>query len=266
MRISVVTISFNQAKFLRQCMDSVLNQNFPDVEYIVVDPGSVDGSREVIDSYGSQVKKVFEKDSGPADGLNVGFGLATGDIFCYLNSDDKFLPEAFLRVCQYFSENEYVDVLCGHGHIIDGDSTYKRRVFSDSFSLNAAAYGASLAIQPSTFFRKEIFRRVGGFNLGNRSNWDGELLVDMALSGARIALFDEFLSCYRVHDESITGTGRLADLHVKHTRRMFEKIMHRPYEKRDDLLSVYYRVKKHLKNPVATIERVVHGPVFGTQK
>ena len=265
MKISVVTISYNQAKYLRQCMDSVLNQNYPDIEYIVVDPGSTDGSREIIESYGDRIVKVFEKDNGPADGLNKGFGRATGDIFCYLNSDDAFLDDAFKNVAEFFLAKNVVDVVCGHGNIIDGESNYKRHVFSDSFSIQAAAYGAALAIQPSTFFRQEIYKHAGGFNSNNKSNWDGELLIDMALAGASIEILDKFLSCYRVHGESITGTGRLANLHAEHSSRMFEKIMHRPYKKHDDFLRIYYRIKKHFKNPIATFERIVHGPIFGTQ-
>lgn len=265
MKISVVTISFNQAKFLRQCMDSVLNQSYKNIEYIIVDPGSTDGSREIIESYGELVTKVFEKDNGPADGLNIGFSRASGEIFCYLNSDDVFLEGAFDNITKLFLNKNDVDVVCGHGHIIDGESSYKRRVFSDSFSIKAAAYGASLAIQPSTFFRRNIYERVSGFNPNNKSNWDGELLIDMALAGARIEILGKFLSCYRVHGESITGTGRLANLHLIHTRRMFEKIMLRPYKSHDDLLYFYYRIKKHLKNPLASFERIVHGPIFGTQ-
>ncbi|PMX34065.1 hypothetical protein C1Y26_29800 [Pseudomonas sp. MPR-R2A7] len=69
MKISIVTISFNQADYLKKCIDSVLSQHFNDLEYIVVDPGSTDGSREIIESYGDRLIKVFEKDTGAADGL-----------------------------------------------------------------------------------------------------------------------------------------------------------------------------------------------------
>lgn len=266
MKISIVTISFNQAQFLRECMDSVLCQNYPDIEYIVVDPGSTDGSREIIESYGDRVIKVFEKDAGPADGLNMGFKIATGDVYCYLNSDDTFLPGAFLSIANHFRKLDNVDVLCGHAHIIDCESCVKRDVYSDKFSFRSAAYGAALLIQPSTFFRQGIFKRVGGFNVGNRSNWDGELLIDMALAGARIEVIDELLSCYRVHDESITGTGRLAEAHAVYERNMFEKIMGRSFQNSDLRWAYFYRIKKHLLNPRATLERLKYGPIFGTEK
>src|SRR4051812_47863135 len=96
MRFSVVTISFNQCEFLERAMLSVLNQSDVEIEYIVVDPGSSDGSRELIGRYRDRLAHlVLEKDDGPADGLNRGFAHATGDVYCYLNSDDMFAPGAF---------------------------------------------------------------------------------------------------------------------------------------------------------------------------
>lgn len=265
MKISVVTISFNQAEFLKECIQSVLNQAYANFEYIVVDPGSTDGSREIIESYGDRIVKIFEKDNGPADGLNKGFERASGDVFCYLNSDDMFIEGAFLEVVRFFKKNTSVDVLCGHAVVIDRNSNFLRRVYSDRFSIFSAAYGSSVFIQPSTFFRREVYRRVGGFNSINKSNWDSELLIDMALAGAAISIIDKKLSCYRVHGESITGSGRLVDMHTAYKRRMFEKIMGRPFGKYDLFISYCYRLKKHISNPRATIERILHGPIFGTQ-
>jgi len=266
MKISVVTISFNQAKYLRECMDSVLNQDYSDIEYIVVDPGSTDGSREIIESYGDRVIKVFEKDAGAADGLNKGFATATGSIYCYLNSDDTFLPGAFSTIIQCFNRLNGIDILCGHAFIIDAQSKKVRKVYSDSFNLKAVAYGAVVSIQPSTFFKRQVFAKCGGFNIMNKSNWDGELLIDMALAGASICVLNNFLSCYRVHSTSITGTGRLNDAHTQHSKNMFVKIFGREQTLSDRVLSYVYRLKKHLTNPYATIERLRYGRVFGSVK
>ena len=266
MKISIVTISYNQAQFLNECIDSVLSQGYLDIEYIIVDPGSTDGSREIIKSYGSKVVSIFEPDAGPADGLNKGFNLATGDIFCYLNSDDLFLPQAFDSAINYFISHPNSDVICGHSHIINEKSNLRRYVYSDSFGLKEAAYGAVTILQPSTFFRKEAFLKSGGFNIDNRSNWDGELIIDMALSGARIDVIDVFLSCYRIHNESITGSARMAEAHVSHSLKMFEKIMGRTFLPVDKWWRYYYLLKKHIFNPKATIERLHKGPIFGVVK
>lgn len=266
MKFSVVTVSFNQARYLEQAIRSVTGQHGCELEYIVVDPGSTDGSRDIIARHAGSIDRcILEPDNGPADGLNKGFAAATGEIFCYLNSDDLFLPEAFAKVAAYFRRYPSCDVICGNGYVIDGEGALVRRVYSDRFGLRRAAYGASIAIQPSTFFRAETYRAVGGFNVENRSNWDGELVIDMALAGATFRNVPDFLSCYRVYAESITGSARLVEAHRQFEQRMFRKILGRERRPYDDLASAYYRVTKHLTNPRATYERVVRGPVFGRQ-
>ena len=105
MKISIVTISYNQEKYLRECIESILNQKDCELEYIVVDPGSTDGSRELIESYGDRILHVFERDNGPADGLNKGFAKATGDIYGFINSDDYLLPQALHHISQFFLQN-----------------------------------------------------------------------------------------------------------------------------------------------------------------
>lgn len=266
MKISIVTISFNQAQYLRQCIDSVLNQNYSNIEYIVVDPGSTDGSREIIESYGDRIIKIFERDSGPSDGLNKGFEHATGQIFCYLNSDDTFCPDALTTVANTFKNFPCDDVLYGHGYVIDECGQRLRRCYSDRFSLKAAAYGSAVVIQPSTFFRAEAFKAVNGFNKENRSNWDGELFIDMVIHGFKARRVDEFFSNYRIHTGSITGSGRLKLLHRAHSDRMFEKIMGRGKRISDRYWTLAYRIFKHFIHPYATLERLRFGPVFAARE
>lgn len=265
MKISVVTISYNQATFLKSCIDSVFSQNYPDVEHIVVDPGSTDGSREIIEAYGPKIKKVFEKDLGPADGLNKGFAQATGDIFCFLNSDDVFLPDAFNHIVNGFRRAK-ADVLYGHGIVIDQFGNKTRNVYSDGFSLSASAYGACILIQPSVFFTRAAYLKSGGFNIDNRSNWDGELFIDMGLAGARFKRVNESLSAYRVYGESITGSGKFAAAHQVHAKKMYEKISGRKYEERSPILEQWYKYKRKIVNFRDTYERLIRGPIFMSGK
>src|SRR3954454_9281745 len=98
MKFSIVTLAFKQRKYLREAMDSVLNQDYPSIEYIVVEPGSNDGSREIIEDYGDRIScRIYEPDKGAADGLNNGFARATGDVFAFLNGDDLLLPGAIRK-------------------------------------------------------------------------------------------------------------------------------------------------------------------------
>lgn len=266
MRASIVTISFNQAHFLERAICSVLSQP-GEVEYIVVDPGSTDGSRDIIERYRSRISKViFEPDKGPADGLNKGFAHASGEIYGFLNSDDVLLPDALSRAVSFLAEHPEVDVVSGHAVVIDGEDRRIRISHSDRFSLVACAYGAAVLMQASTFFRPEPFKRCRGFNVNNRSNWDGELFIDMALKGARFALVDEIWSGYRVHAESITGSGKMDAAFQAYRRRMFEKIMLRRNSSTDAYVAAAFRILKHIRNPRGLRERVLHGPVYGACK
>lgn len=267
MKISIVTISFDQARFLEQAICSVLDQDHPDIEYIVVDPGSTDGSREIIERYRDRIDKIiFEPDEGPADGLNKGFARASGDVFGFLNSDDVLEPGALSGVAHYFETHPEVDVVSGHSWIIDAEGRNKRRLYSDRYCLRMVAYRACLLAQQSTFFRSEIFRRVGGFTIGNRVAWDGELFVDMALAGARFALVPEFWSRFRIHDEGITGTGKLHKLYPEYTDEMFRKIMGREPHRWDRLLAIGARNLRRMINFSDTAERLRHGPIYRSAK
>lgn len=263
MRVSIVTISFNQAQFLERALLSVIEQDHDDVEYIVVDPGSNDGSRDIIERYRDKIATIiYESDKGPADGLNKGFAEAHGEIFGFLNSDDILEPGILSRVVQYFRTHPDVDVISGHSWVIDAEGDVKRRFFSDRYSLRMAAYGASILSQASTFFRADVFLRAGGFNIENRSNWDGELFIDMALSGARFNLVPESWSRFRVHREGITGSGKLDVLHKLYRERMFRKIMGREPNSLDRLLALGARLARKVLNPSDTIERLRHGPIY----
>jgi glycosyltransferase involved in cell wall biosynthesis len=263
MKFSVVTISFNQAKFLERAIQSVLFQAGVEIEYIVVDPGSTDGSRETIERYRDRITHIiYEKDAGPPDGLNRGFAVATGEIYCYLNSDDEFLPGAFQNAAEFFKRRCDVDVICGHSWITDQDNRRLRRVWSEPFTRLMSAYGAVVQMQPSTFVRREAFMRTRGFNVENRSNWDGELLVDLFLSGARIKIFNEFLSCYRLHEVSITNSGSLSSRIENWSWSRFEKLMGRKWNRLDPPIAFVLRVVKHMRNPQALVERLARGTVY----
>src|SRR5665213_100820 len=264
MRISIVTVSFNQAAFVERTIQSVLTQGYDDLEYIIVDPGSTDGSREVIKRYSSNLATtILEPDKGAADGLNKGFVLATGDIFGFLNSDDTLLPGALEKVAAHLKSHPNIDVVSGNAHVIDEHDRVLRKTFTDRFSLRDAAYRISSVIQPSTFFRREAFQGTRGFNPINRCCWDGELWVDMAEQGARFGCINEFLSCYRLHGQSITGTGKLAGLYAEYSERVFRRVIGRPKRPGDELIRQALRARRLLVNWRDAAERLMRGPIFG---
>jgi glycosyltransferase involved in cell wall biosynthesis len=263
MKFSVVTISYNQVQFLERTIQSVLVQKDVEFEYIIVDPGSNDGSRELIERYSNCFAHiVLEQDNGPADGLNKGFAKATGDIYCYINSDDVFELDAFRRVANAFEQRPYVDVFCGHAWVTDPNDTRLRRVWSDPFDPISVAYGESIFVQPSTFIKAEVFRNTNGFNTQNRSNWDGELLVSLWKHKARIEVINEFLSNYRLHCVSITNSGALEDRIKEWRLQCFEKIMGRQWSTPDNFIKLFWKLRRQVRNPQAMCERLFLGPVY----
>jgi glycosyltransferase involved in cell wall biosynthesis len=241
----------------------VIGQHGVEIEYIIVDAGSTDGSRDIIEAYRPHFAyMVLERDAGPADGLNKGFALATGDIYGYLNSDDTLEPGALAEVATWFEQHRDIDVVSGHAWITDRHDSRLRRAWSEPFETLPVSYGAAIQIQPSTFFRRSAYLASGGFNVQNRSNWDAELMVDLYLSGARFAVIDAFLSCYRLHDVSITNSGALdAQLRAWSARR-FERLMGREPVGTDRVVRLALRVAIYARRPAAFFERLRYGPVY----
>jgi glycosyltransferase involved in cell wall biosynthesis len=266
MKVSIVTISFNQVEFLQRAIDSVLSQDYPDIEYIIVDPGSNDGSRDVIESYRSQFAFVIlEPDQGPADGLNRGFALSSGEILGFLNADDVLAPRAVSAAASFFLSHPDVDVVSGHADIIGPHDEVVRRAYSDRMNAVYYIYGGVQIVQPSTFFRRTAFQRVSGFNANNRLSWDGELFLEMALAGCKFALSDEIWSGYRLHPGTITTSSSLDRERKNIEAEFFRRVLQRDMRGTDRLLSQLARLRKHLLNPRDSVERILNGPIAGRQ-
>ncbi len=248
MKISVVTISFNQARFLRQCIDSVLNQDYSNIEYIIVDPGSTDGSREIIESYGDRVVKIFEKDKGPADGLNIGFSRATGDIFYFINSDDYVLPNAFSSAVSKFVGNPDLDVLLGAGIEVNANGERIKSYYPSSVSPEAYVNGAVTLFQQGMFFRSSAFRQAAGFNYLNKTSWDGELLLTFMLEKLCFERVMAHFAAFRIYPESITGSQRFSNQFQLDKNRLY-KLVYGADSKPNRALSLWFRLRKLICDP-----------------
>lgn len=259
MRVSIVTISFNQARYLERALLSVLAQDHRDLEYIVVDPGSTDGSRDIIERYRHQIAHVvLEPDLGPADGLNRGFALATGDVFGYLNSDDALCPWAIREVVQEFERDPRAEIICGDGYIIDAEDRPLRRFRSTPFSVWRYMRGGTTAMQQATFFRRGVFFDVGGFNVENRAIWDAEFLLDLGLAGKQIKVVHRDWGLFRLHEKSISGSRSvLVRENVRRNgERLFEKATGRPPARREVISRAVARIQKWTLDPVGLWLRV----------
>lgn len=216
LRISVITPSYNQCAFLEFTIRSVLDQNYPNLEYIIIDGGSTDKSVEIIRNYATQLACwVSESDNGQAHAINKGFAMASGDILCWLNSDDVFVPGTLHRVARHFAENPN-SVWCGGGcRYIDemgkeiGDIT----ILPDSGLaswLTHIKFRKGIFLQPSTFWRKEAIQTVGMLREDMDFAFDFEFFYRLRKRyGPQIRL-DATLSKFRLHkaSKSVTASER----------------------------------------------------------
>ena len=203
-KITVVTPSYNQGAFLEQTMRSVLGQLYANLEYIVVDGGSTDNSVEVIKRYESQLAWwVSEKDRGQAEALNKGFSRATGDILCWLNSDDFLLPGALHEVALAFREP--VDFIYGNCLSFSDKGTrsiVNRPPSHDRDLLTIVDY----IVQPSSFWRRSLWDKTGPLNeeLHYAFDWEWFLRADRL---GKFQKADFIFSAYRFHDSHKSSHG-----------------------------------------------------------
>lgn len=196
MRISIVTPSFNQAHYLRRTIESVLSQDV-DLEYILIDGGSTDGSVDILNEYSSRARVIVEKDDGQADAIAKGFALATGDVLAWLNSDDMYLPGTLAKVASAFRDG--LDFVYGHVLIIDSDNRVLRQRVSLPIDFDDLYYGMYVIPQEATFFSRKLYRQCGGITTSYHYAMDYDLWLRMATI-KQPRLLDDYLACFRFHE------------------------------------------------------------------
>jgi glycosyltransferase involved in cell wall biosynthesis len=204
MKLSIVTPSFNQGKFLEQTILSVLNQNYAELEYIVIDGGSTDESVEIIRRYEERLAYwVSEKDRGQVHAINKGLERVTGDIVAYLNSDDLYLPGAFAAVAEHFKKNPDCEWLCGDT-LMFGEGEHRTELLQTEVPKSAAhaLSWAYLAPQPGMFWKRELVQK--GFDEKWNYVFDHELYVRLLLAGHRCEHLSVPVAAYRLHGTSKT--------------------------------------------------------------
>ncbi len=199
-KITVVTPSFNQARFLERTILSVLGQRYPRLEYIIVDGGSSDGSVAVIERFSNRLASwISEPDRGQADAINKGFDRSTGEVLAWLNSDDTYTPGALLAVGRAFASDPEMDVLHGNVHVIDAEDRRLATNKSVPFRARACLLEAQTLPQSSTFWRRDLFFRAGKLNPDLHYVLDPDLWLRFAGLGARFVRTRAVLSNYRDH-------------------------------------------------------------------
>lgn len=207
-RITVVTPSFNQGEFLEATLRSVLDQRYPNLEYLVLDGGSTYASVEIIRRYESQLAYWHSrKDGGQADAIATGFEMATGEILCWLNSDDLLLPGALNLVGEFFARHPRVDFLYGNRIVIDREGReIGRHVWPWHLTRGHWALGQPMA-QECCFWRRTLYEKVGGIDRTRFFIMDYDLFFRMWRAG-RFRKTAAFLGAFRRHDEAKNARHR----------------------------------------------------------
>jgi glycosyltransferase involved in cell wall biosynthesis len=250
-RITVVTPSLNQGQFLEQAIESVLNQGYPNLEYILVDGGSSDGSRAIIEKYAQRFTWwVSEKDAGQSDALNKGFRRATGTILAWLNSDDCYCPGALHAVASYFLEHPDVGLVMGDCDTIDEAGRIVDTTKAVRVDYNTMLYTCCAVAQPAVFFTIDAYRRTGEVDTGLQFQMYFEYFLRMRWNGIKFGIIKKPLAQFRLHGTSKTimhyaGAVHAANLIVQrrfldHSGKSFKGIHNR------QLLLFLYRMKLYL--------------------
>lgn len=203
-RVSIVTPSYNQAAFLEATMRSVLSQDYPDLEYILVDGGSTDGSLEIIRKYASQLAWwVSEPDRGQTDALNKGFARASGDILAWLNSDDTYEPGAVAEAVAYLQAHPEVGMVYGDANLIDEQGAQLGRFPARQTDYARLLQGSVHIPQQASFFRADLWRQVGPLDPSFYFAMDYDLWVRLAKI-SRLDYHPRLWANFRLHGQTKT--------------------------------------------------------------
>jgi glycosyltransferase involved in cell wall biosynthesis len=206
--VSVITPSYNHAAYLEETIQSVLCQNYPHLEHIIVDGASSDATLKILQRYDTHLRWLSEPDHGQADAVNKGFRLARGEILGWLNADDTYLPGAIYEVATYFQRHPDVDVLYGEAYHIDDSGNRIERYHTEPFDAERLS-DICFICQPTVFFRKRVMQDIGPLNDTLHYCMDYEYWIRFA-KRYRITYLSTYLANSRLHRNTKTLANQIA--------------------------------------------------------
>lgn len=206
-KVSIVTPSYNQGKFIKSAIQSVLDQNYPNFEHIILDNCSNDGTVEILQQYPHLIWK-SQPDRGQSDALNQGFRLATGDIIGWLNADDLYLPQCFNKIVESFANAPQSDIAYGDYRWIDEQGKPIQQRKELDFDLFILKYLHVLYIpSTTTFFKRRIFEEENFLDTSLKYSMDYEFFLRLARQKYRFIHVNSFLADFRWHRENKSVIG-----------------------------------------------------------
>ncbi len=207
--ISIVTPSYNQGRYIRATIESVLSQKIPELQYLVVDGGSTDETLDVLRSFDSKLGWISEPDKGTADAINKGFKSVGGEILGWLNSDDIYYDGALLVVQEFFEKNLDVDVVYGDADHIDENGAFIEKYPTEPWCWERFCDNCFIS-QPASFFRRSAIEKFGALDTRYPHCVDYELWLRWSKAGAKFRYLPKKLAATRLHAEAKTVAKRLA--------------------------------------------------------
>ncbi|HVN55080.1 MAG TPA: glycosyltransferase family 2 protein [Anaerolineaceae bacterium] len=255
-KVTIVSPSYNQAAYLEAAIRSVLAQDYPDIEYIIVDGGSQDGSAEIIQKYADRLAwMVSEKDKGHADALNKGFSHATGEIFAWLNSDDEYYPGAVSEAVAFLRDHPRAGMVYGDANFTDLAGKVIGQFASRQTDYRRMLQGSVHIPQATTFFRADLWRQVGPLDLSYFFAFDYDLWVKLAKI-SEICYVPRLWANFRMHDagksvkDDVICYQDMQRVFERETGRTFSGLRVRWYVRRLFYAWLPWRVKLWLRKAV----------------
>lgn len=216
-KVTIVTPSYNQGHFIRATIESVLSQDYPGLEYIVMDGGSTDETASIVKDYASRLTFVSKRDSGQSQAINEGFRRGQGDILAWINSDDVFLPGSVSNAVRAFHANPNCGMIYGEGYMMDRAGNVEGRFpHSQPFDLWRLVHLSDYILQQATYFNRAALNQVGYLDEALHYGMDWDIFIRIGMKFP-ICYIPEYLGCIRVYDETKSSAGGLVRARELHT-------------------------------------------------
>ena len=237
--ISIVTPSLNQGKYIEKTIKSVLDQQYPCLEHIIMDGGSIDNTLDILKKYQKNLVWKSAKDKGQSAAINKGLKKSAGDILCYINSDDYLLPRSLHQVARIFQENQKVMWLTGKCRIVDENNrqvrqavTFYKNFFLKFFRSSQIFSIVQFISQPSTFWRRSVTEKIGYFDESLNYDMDYDYWLRI-WQKYPLYFLDDYLSAYRIHPSAKAVVSPATQFKVqykivkKYRKNIFLLLLHR---------------------------------------